>query len=299
MVEYIQAKSILSKLRDAPDPYFGVTWSMNLYRGCQHGCIYCDTRSNVYNVGDISHIRIKKNALQLLKKELAAKRSKGTIGTGSMNDPYMPVVHKTGLTREALKLIRQYRFPLHIITKSNLVCDDADIISEVHKTYAAVSFTITAYNDTLAQKIEPGAPVTSERIKALKTLSNMGLYCGVVLTPVLPFITDSAENITKIIDLVFDAGARYILCWMGMTQREGQREYYYKMLDRHFPGVKSRYIKTYGQSYNCSSINAAELYDVFNKKCSQLGISRKMNFYQYEKDSQLKLFEENDKNENI
>ena len=194
-VQYIEAKSILSKLRQK-DTYFGITYNMNLYRGCQHGCIYCDTRSECYGVGDISRISVKKNALELLAKELASKRkNKATVGTGSMNDPYMPLEKELGITRRALEEIARARFPVHIITKSDLVMRDLDILKEISKTYAAVSLTITTGSDELSRKIEPGAPVSSDRFKALEYLAKNGIYAGVTLMTHLPFINDTQENI--------------------------------------------------------------------------------------------------------
>ena len=164
-------------------------------------------------------IRIKKNALDLLDKSLRTLRTRGTIGTGSMNDPYMPTESKEKLTKRALDIIAKYRYPVHILTKSDLVLRDIDIIKAISKQYAAVSFTITTPNDELAKKIEPAAPDATERFKALNNLSKEGIYAGVVLTPVLPYITDTEENIRKLIVRAFDNGAKYILAWMGMTQR--------------------------------------------------------------------------------
>lgn len=193
-MRYIETKSILSKLREQ-DTWFGITYNMNLYRGCQHGCIYCDTRSECYRVGDISQILVKQNALELLTKELQSKRkNRATIGTGSMNDPYMPMERELQLTRNALQIIASYKFPVHIITKSNLVERDIDILQEISKTYAAVSFTITSATDSLAKKIEPNAPPTSERYNAMKVLAGKGVYTGVTLMPILPFINDTIRK---------------------------------------------------------------------------------------------------------
>ncbi len=207
-----------------------------------------------------------------------------------MNDPYMPAAFKSGMTRKAIEVIHQFRFPVHIITKSDLVVHDVDILSAMQKTYAAVSFTITTCDDTLSGMLEPGAPRASQRIKALKKLSKQGIYCGVVLTPVLPFITDHEDNIKRIVHASSDAGAKYILCWMGMTQRDGQREYYYNKLNEKFPGIKNKYVNTYGTTYSCNSPNASRLYEVFNETCRELGIARKMHFYNYNRPSQLNLF---------
>jgi DNA repair photolyase len=290
MAEQIQSKTILSRLQDAPDPYFGISWNMNLYRGCQHQCIYCDSRSVVYRLGDLSRIRVKENAIELLRKEIRAKRKKGTIGTGSINDPYMPIERKEKLTREALKVIAAGHFPVHVLTKSDMVLRDKDILKEIGQVYSAVSFTITSFKDSLAQTIEPGAPVSSKRFAAVKRLAGSGIYTGIILTPVLPFITDKEENIAEIVRMASDSGASYLIAWMGMTQREGQREYYYEKLDKHFPGLRKKYADTFGLSYQCSSPNARKLYDVLYEKCDVYGLPLKMRFYHQDIPDQLTLF---------
>lgn len=290
MPDYIESKSILSKLKDAPDPYFGITYSMNLYRGCQHQCIYCDTRSSVYNIGDLSQIRVKKNALALLDKALNRRLPKATIGTGSMNDPYMPVERTENLTRQALELIAKRNFPVHIATKSDMVLRDMDIIKDIGRIYSAVSITITTSDDALSKKIEPGAPVSSARFKALEELAAKGIYCGVLLMPVLPFITDTADNIREIVLRAKDAGASYILCMMGMTQREGQREYYYQKMDEGFPGIKDQYIQQFGDSYECSSKNADTLYRNYYELMQHLDFPAKMIHFKPQIPEQLNLF---------
>jgi DNA repair photolyase len=279
MIQYIETKSILSKLRQE-DTWFGISCNMNLYRGCQHGCIYCDTRSECYGINDISMISVKKNALDLLAKELISKRkNRATIGTGSMNDPYMPIEKELQLTRNALQIIAKEKFPVHIITKSNLVERDADILQDISKTYAAVSFTITAADDFLSQKIEPYAPPSSERFKAMKLLAEKGIYTGVTLMPVLPFINDTIENITAIIEQAKEAGASYILPMFGLTLRKGSREYFYKALDDKFPGIKEKYQNRFGEQYECFSPDYKALMDLFKEKCAKLGIDSRIRFY--------------------
>lgn len=290
--EFIQAKSILSPIKNGPDKYFGIAYNMNIYRGCQHGCIYCDTRSNVYNVGDLSHIRIKENAVELLDLTIRRIKRKNTIGTGSMNDPYMPIEEKYNLVGQALQIIEKYKFPVHIITKSNLVLRDADIIQKIDKTYAAVSFTITTADDELSKQIEPGAPESSKRFQALQMLSSMGIYTGVIITPVLPFLTDTEENIKQIINATAKAGGKYILAWMGLTQRDGQREYFYNQLMQKFPGLEKKYNKLYGLKYNCPSPNADKLYNVLLSYCKNYGIDIRMkHFVPPKNNTQLQLFD--------
>ena len=279
MIQYIEAKSILSKLQ-REDTWFGITYNMNLYRGCQHACIYCDTRSECYGINDISKISVKQNALDLLTKELISKKkNRATIGTGSMNDPYMPVEQELQLTRKALQLIAKEKFPVHIITKSSLVERDTDILQDISKIYAAVSFTITTVDDSLSQKIEPNAPPTSERFKAMKLLAEKGVYTGVTLMPVLPFINDTKENIAAIMKQAKESGASYILPMFGVTMRKGSREYFYKALDNRFPGIKEKYQSRFGEQYECFSPDYRALTNIFDELCIKLGINKQMQFY--------------------
>ena len=278
MIQYIETKSILSKLQ-REDTWFGITYNMNLYRGCQHGCIYCDTRSECYGINDISMISIKKNALDLLAKELPKKRKRATIGTGSMNDPYMPIEQEFQLTRKALQIIANEKFPVHIITKSNLVERDADILQDISKTYVAVSFTITTADDSVSKKIEPHAPTTLERFKAMKSLAKKGIYTGVTLMPILPFINDTKENIATIIKQAQESGASYILPMFGLTLRKGSREYFYNSLDYHFAGIKEKYQSFFNEQYECFSPNYKVLNATFEELCSKLGIGKRMQFY--------------------
>ena len=290
MIQYIEAKSILSKLRQK-DTWFGISWNMNLYRGCQHGCIYCDTRSECYGINDISNISVKKNALDLLRHELRSKRkNRGTICTGSMNDPYMPVEKELQMTRKALQIIANEKFPIHIITKSSLVERDMDVLQDISKIYAAVSFSITTADDSLSQKIEPHAPPSSERFRALQRLAEKGIYTGVTLMPILPFINDSKENIANIVKQAKEAGASYILHTFGVTLRKGSRDFFYKSLDEKFPCLKEKYQTLFGERYECFSPNYKLLTNTFRELCGQYGISVRMQFYQPEKYVQPTLF---------
>lgn len=289
MPRYIDAKTILSSVKHKPDPYFGLSYNMNLYRGCQHGCIYCDSRSECYQLGDLSDIRIKKDAIAILEKELKSKRNRGTVGFGSMNDCYMPVEQEFMLTRAALKLMVKYRFPVHIITKSNLVVRDIDLFDQISRVYLAISLTITTSSDDLSKIIEPNAPVSSKRFEALKKLSSAGVYCGITFMPVLPFINDSKGNVIEMLKMAKDSGASYVIPFFGLTIRDGQREYFYSQLDKYFPMLRERYEKEFGQKYSCASPNSKELYSVFHDKCLEYGISTQMNFYNPENPVQQKL----------
>jgi DNA repair photolyase len=287
MIRNIQAKTLLSSKKEGID---GIRYTMNLYRGCQFGCIYCDSRSTCYGIENFSDILIKENALELLDKELHSKRHKGTIGTGSMNDPYMHIEKKMELTRGAMKLIKKFKFPIHIITKGDLVVRDIDLLKEISKVYAAVSFSITAADDALAKQIEPHAPSPAKRFAAMKKLSNNGIYTGVVLTPVLPFITDTNENIEEIVLKSKQAGAQYILCWLGMTIREGQREYFYNELDNRFPGLKEKYLKRYRNNYSCSVPDINNMQKRFTELCLRENIPTRMKFFKETKTEQISLF---------
>jgi DNA repair photolyase len=275
-MKYIQAKSILSPIKE--DPFFGLSYSMNLYRGCQHQCIYCDSRSTCYGIKDFTQIEVKENALALLEKELH-KKKKGTIGTGSMNDCYMPLEKELGMTRRALEIIAKHKFPVHVLTKSDYVTRDIDLLKEISNVYAAVSFTVTAASDGMSSKIEPCAPVSSRRFAAVKRFADENIYTGIILTPVLPYITDTEDNIGAIVEKAADAGAKYILCWTGMTIREGQREYFYEKLDGLFPGLKEKYIERYGNSYGCSVPDHEKLEKAFKEECRKHDIATRMKFY--------------------
>ncbi len=271
MIKEIKAKTMLSHV-PGPDSWFGLKYNMNLYRGCAHGCIYCDSRSSCYQIENFSDILVKANAIELLKKELPSKRVKGTIGTGSMNDPYQPVEKQYQLTKKSLELMAKNGFPVHIITKSELVLRDMGLLHEISKTYAAVTFTVITTDDALAGIIEPGAPSPSRRFGTIETLSKAGIYTGITMMPLLPFITDTEENVKDIVRLAKDSGAKYIIPVFGMSIRTGQREYYYQKLDEHFPGLKSRYEKIYGQQYQCPSPDHDRLGKVFFEACDKNGL---------------------------
>lgn len=289
MISCIQAKTILSPLRVKGYDPFGIAYSMNIYRGCQHQCIYCDSRSSCYQIGNFSDILVKENAIELLKQELAAKRKRLTIGTGSMNDPYMPLEKELELTRRALEQIVRFRYPIHVITKSDMVVRDIELLAEISKTYAAVSFTITTIDDDLSAIIEPGAPSSSRRFEAMRQLSKAGIYTGIIISPVLPWITDSQENMAKLLRRAHAAGAKYALAWPGLTQRRGQREWFYDKLDTHFPGIKEKYIALFGNTYECDSPNAEALNACYYQVCRELRLATKMKFYE-PVDPQISLF---------
>lgn len=249
--------------------------NMNIFRGCEHGCIYCDSRSACYQINhDFEDIEVKENALLLLETELKKRRKKAMISTGSMCDPYTPVEEKLLYTRRAFELIEKYGFGLSVQTKSSLILRDLDLLKRIHrKSRCVVSITVTAMEDTLAKKIEPNVSPTSERIDVLKVLKREGIPAIVWLSPVLPFLTDTEENISSIIRACAENGVYGIVNFgMGVTMREGNREYFYDCLNRLFPGLSAKYAKAYGNSYECLSPNADALSKLFFDQCKRFGL---------------------------
>lgn len=285
MATPIKAKTIVATVKQ--DRWFGLKYNMNLYRGCQHGCIYCDSRSSCYGIENFEEIQYKENALELLDKELKSKRVKGTIGTGSMHDPYMPIEKELHLTRGALEIIKRHQFPVHVLTKSTLVLRDIDLLKEISKVSATVSMTITTADDKLASIIEPYAPKPSERFAAIKELSQNGIYTGILLMPILPFINDKSDSVKEIVNKAKEVGAKYIFPWMGVTLRDRQRAYYYKQLDKNFPGLREIYTKNFGDAYFCPSANQRKLYELLQEECDKAGIKTKMDFYKPDEAEQL------------
>ncbi len=271
-MKFIKAKTILSKVKYG-DMWYGTLYNMNLYKGCSHGCIYCDSRSSCYNIDNFDMVRGKENALYILEKELSKKKEIGVIGIGAMSDTYNPLEKKYEQTRGALKLISKYGFGVSIDTKSDLILRDIDLLKEINeKNNVIIKFTITTPNDELSRKIEPNVCVSSKRFEAVKKLSDAGIFVGIMMNPVLPFITDKEEDIKELVRLASKAGAKFIHTYMGMTLRDNQRSYYYEKLDKYFIGLKEKYIKTYKDNYNCMASNYKTLYKVFTDECKKYGI---------------------------
>ena len=263
-MHFVKAKGILSAKN-----------GMNLYRGCSHGCIYCDSRSNCYHMEHaFEDIEVKENAIELLKDALTRKRKKCMIGTGSMTDPYIPLEMKLGNVRKALELVYEYGFGFTVITKSNRILRDLDLLQKMNeRTKCVVQMTLTTCDEDLCRKIEPNVSTTEERFEVLKTLRDCGIPTVVWLSPVLPFINDTEENISGILDMCAEAKVYGVICFgMGLTLREGNREYFYEQLDRLFPGLKEPYIRTYGDQYMIESGNSQKLMRLFHRKCEKYGI---------------------------
>lgn len=276
-MDFIKAKTILSKVKYGNE-WYGIDYNMNLYKGCSHRCIYCDSRSNCYHIDNFDMVRGKENALYILEQELLKKREKGVIGIGAMSDTYNPLEKEFEQTRGALKLISKYGFGVSIDTKSDLILRDIDILKEINlKNNVIIKFTITTPNDELSKIIEPNVCESSKRLQAIKKLSDNGIFVGIMMNPVLPFITDKEEDIKELVKLASESGAKFIHTYMGMTLRENQRDYYYDKLGQNFIGLKEKYTKYYGDRYNCVAPNYKRLYKLFTDECDKYGLLYNMN----------------------
>lgn len=263
-MHFVEAKGILSSNN-----------GMNIYRGCTHGCIYCDSRSKCYGfTHEFEDIEVKINAPQLLEKALKSKRKKCMIGTGAMCDPYLHIEENLKLTRKCLELIDQYEYGIAVQTKSTRVLRDMDLLKSINdKTKAVVQMTMTTHDETLCRILEPNVSTTKERFEALMQFKEAGIPTVVWLTPILPFINDTEENIRGILEYCIEAGVKGIICFgMGVTLRDGDREYFYKELDKHFPGLKNKYIRTYGNAYDIPSPNNEKLLEIFKEVCVKNGM---------------------------
>ena len=275
-------------------------YGMNIYRGCSHGCIYCDSRSRCYQFDHpFEDIEVKKNAPELLEAALRSKRSKCMIGTGSMSDPYMHCEEKLMLTKRCLEIILKHGFGAAVQTKSDRILRDIDLFDEINKnSKSVVQMTLTTYDDELCKIVEPNVCNTKRRIEVLEKMQERGIPTVVWLSPVLPYINDTEDNIRRILDACVSVGVKGIICFgMGLTLRDGDREYYYAALDKHFPGLKERYIREYGDSYIVSSPNNDRLMSIFDDICSRYGIISKtdecFSFMQEfpQKEIQLSMFD--------
>ncbi len=283
----VQAKGILSAKN-----------GMNIYRGCTHGCIYCDARSDCYNMTHaFEDIEVKQNAPQLLEQALKAKRRRCMIGTGAMSDPYLHAEKELRLTRSCLELIERYGFGLAIQTKSDLIMRDIDLIDSINRrAKAVIQMTLTTADEDLCRIAEPNVCTTKRRFEVLCEMHERGIHTVVWLSPLLPYINDTPENVAAIVDMAGKAGCMGIICFdMGLTLRSGDREHYYSALARHFPGLRERYIREYGDAYMLTSPNAAKLWRVFVTECRSRGIEYRTDavfdfMRRFEESEQLTLF---------
>ena len=276
-MDYIPAKHIL--IRSKSTAWFGTDHTVNLYRGCCHGCLYCDSRSDCYRNPDFDRVTAKADALRILRDELARKVRPAFIGMGAMSDPYNPFEEGLLLTRHALELIDAYDCGVSVDTKSDLIVRDIDLYQSI-QTHSPVicKITVTTVDEELAAKVEPRAPSPARRLEAIRKLAEAGIFCGVLLMPVLPFLEDRSEQVLSVVDRSADAGAKFIYSGFGVTMRQGQREYFLRELDRAFPGehLSRRYLARYGDRYRCPSPRARELWEVFAARCRERGLLYQM-----------------------
>ena len=291
-MHFVNAKGILTGS--------GGHLGMNIYRGCTHGCVYCDSRSRCYQfTHPFEDVEVKQNAPELLEKTLQSKRRRCMIGTGSMSDPYMHCEEQLGLTRRCLEAIQKYGFGVAIQTKSDRILRDIDLLDEInHSAKCVVQMTLTTYDDDLCRILEPNVCNTKRRIEVLERMQARGIPTVVWLTPILPFLNDTPENVTAILQECVRVGVKGVIDFgTGMTLREGDREYYYAALDRHFPGMKERYIRMYGNAYELPSPRAKELRRLFRRICEEndiLSTPEECFGYMYdfpEKQVQISLFD--------
>ena len=271
-IQTVPARSLIHPSKPTND-YISRDYNMNIYRGCSHGCVYCDSRSECYHIEQFDKVRPKADALSLIDRDLRAKRRRGLIGTGAMSDPYNPLESALCLTRGALALADKHRFGISLTTKSTLVTRDIDLYTRIRRHSAVdIRLTITTSDDALCRLIEPNTPPSSERFHALKELARAGLSVGVFITPVLPYVTDTVDNVLDIVSRAIAIGVTSIVMFPGMTLRTGNREYYYAALNRHFPGLAKHYQSEYGDRYELWSPRAEEISSAFVRECESAGI---------------------------
>lgn len=274
-MDYIPAKHLLHRSKSTE--WFGTDHTMNIYRGCCHGCLYCDSRSSCYQNPDFDRVKAKADALTILRNDLARKVKPAFITMGSMSDPYNPFEEELQLTRHALELIDAYQCGVAAATKSDLITRDIDLYRLIQEHSPVIcKLTVTTTDDALAAKVEPRAPSPSRRLKALEDLARAGIFSGVLLMPVLPFVEDSPENVLSVVDSAARAGAKFVYAAFGVTMRDGQREYFLNSLDRAFLGMGEKYRKKYGSRYYCSSPRSKELWELFSVRCRELGLLYEM-----------------------
>ena len=272
-METLRAKHLLTPVHGSMEDFFYADWNMNIYRGCAHGGIYCDSRSVCYQIDRFDTVQPKENAIDLLDDELCSKRSSGVITMGSMSDPYNPLERELCYTRRALELIRRHSIGAAFTTKSALCARDADLLADISRNAPVCArLTVTCANDDLCRRIELRVSASSERFQAMRTLADHGVFTGTWLNPLQPYITDTEENIRRIVQMTADAGGRFVVCFFGMTLRTGNREHYYSALEKSFPGVRDKYLREYGNTYELTVPDADRLYDSFCEECTKRGV---------------------------
>ena len=278
-IKEIHAKAILTRNK-SPEYWFGVDCNINMYKGCQHGCIYCDSRSHCYHIDDFDNeVLVKVNGPELLDEALSKKRQKLTIGSGAMSDCYMPIEKIYELMKQSLEIIEKYQMRLHIATKSKLILRDIDLIEKISGRYANIAVTITTADDTLAKVIEPQAASSTDRFDIIRQLRDRKIIAGILLQPQLPFLMEDRQHIEGIIEGAVKSDASFIIPAFGMTLRDGNREYYYNKLKDFTPGLVDKYIKRYGNDYGVGIVNYKKVKPYFTQLCKENNISTKMPVY--------------------
>ena len=273
-MEYIDAKTIVTNTGSLNRDYLAFEYVMNIYRGCSHGCIYCYARSNYYEKTDnFDCVRAKKDALRIIRDDIRKKKKRGVVFTAGMSDAYNPEEKEHKLTRNALELINAFRFGACILTKSDLVLRDTDILSDIKEhSPASVNFTITCSDDEMSRKVEPFVSVTSERFKAIEHLTKKGIICGVLMDPIIPYITDTKENVQEMVKKAKAHGAEYIYISTQVTMADVQREYFYNEAEKHYPGISEKYKGKYKEYYYCRSPHGKKLWNTFVEACAKEGM---------------------------
>lgn len=297
-MEYVPAKTIVTKTKSSAD-WFGIDYNMNIYRGCCHGCIYCDSRSDCYGIDQFDKVRVKEDALRIIRDELRRKIKKGVVGTGAMSDPYNPFEKESELTRHALELIDAFGFGAAVATKSALLKRDMDVLLGIKEHSPVIcKVTVTTTDNHLAKKIEPHVSLPSERLELIEALRNNGIFTGILMMPILPFLEDNEENIRSIVNAAHETGANFIYPSFGVTLRNNQREWFFDRIKEQFPeqDLVASYIRRYGNSYGCTSPHVKKLWAIFTKECERFGILYKMPdiIHSYKKNyeiTQLSLFD--------
>ncbi len=267
-MDYVKTRTIMTK-SDQGKRWFGIDYHMNLYKGCSYGCIYCDSRSDAYHIDNFEKIVSKVNALEILEEELAKKQYKGVVSFGTLSDPYNEKEEKYKITRGALELIKKYGFGVSIDTKSDLILRDIDLLKDIQiNNNVIIKVSITTYDDKLGKVLEPKVISSSKRFEIVKKLNENGIYAGVLMMPVLPFVTDTEENIKNCVKRAKENEAKFIYTKMGMTLRKKVREYYYEHLDEIYPGLSNDYQSVYEKNLVCNPLKYRDLLEVFINECN-------------------------------
>jgi len=276
-MEYIDAKTIVTNNKALNRDYLAAEYTMNIYHGCSHGCIYCFARSSYYKIHDFDCVKAKKDALRIIRDDLQRKIKPGMVITGGMSDPYNPQEKELKLTRNALELMNAYSFGICILSKSNLVIRDTDILKDIREhSPVNVSLTITSADDDICRKIEPNTATSSERFQVINHLAGNGIITGVLMDPILPYITDTIDNVREMVKKAKYYGASYIYASMGVTMEGIQREYFYQQADISFPGISGKYKKRFKDYYHCRSPHQKKLWDAFADECEKQTITYNM-----------------------